>query len=63
MVENQTNLGMKTGDKQEGSWVRNHDGRRGSPASNKIGQLMVNPTDEDTKHIKDQNTGTKGYLE
>ena len=24
---------------------------------------MVNPTDEDTKHIKDQNTGTKGYLE
>ena len=24
---------------------------------------MVDPTDKDTKHIKDQSTGTEGYLE
>ena len=24
---------------------------------------MVDPTDKDTKHIKDQINGTKGYLE
>ena len=24
---------------------------------------MVNPTDEDTIHIKDRSMGTKGYLE
>ena len=24
---------------------------------------MVDPTDEDTKHIEDQSTGTEGYLE
>ena len=24
---------------------------------------MVNPTDEDTMHIKDRSMGTKGYLE
>ena len=24
---------------------------------------MMDPTDKDTKHIKDQSTGTEGYLE
>ena len=24
---------------------------------------MVDPTDKDTKHIKDRSTGTEGYLE
>ena len=24
---------------------------------------MVDPTDKDTNHIKDQSTGTEGYLE
>ena len=24
---------------------------------------MVDPTDKDTRHIKDQSTGTEGYLE
>ena len=26
-------------------------------------QLIVDPTDKDTKHINDQSTGTKGYLD
>ena len=40
LIANKTNIGMKTGDSQMGSWVRNNGSRRGSPAWKQI--LVVN---------------------